>query len=316
MPTLILTEFCNRLCSFCFAPGKVVHHESSGIEFSLCSLRDAASLVQRSGFKEIALAGGEPTLHSQFSDVVDFLLSADLHVKIFSNGLIEQDTLDYLAALPKDMVLLVLNLRKLDSMPENEKHALRKTMEQLGEKIVPGYTIQSVDADPGFLIDYIKEFGLHSLIRLGIALPSKRGGSSFLEFKDYSAVGDNISAFAEIAQKNGISLSFDCGFVRCMFNGDPPESFKSVCVPVLDLWQDSSVTYCLPLTETYTALQADYDGLGKIAEYFNARALPFRKVGVSDKCLDCKWLENGECSGGCLAMVHRTFRSRVAGDES
>jgi MoaA/NifB/PqqE/SkfB family radical SAM enzyme len=77
-----LTRHCNLKCKFCYsASGKPLDNELSSKEIKRI-ISDAKDL----GVKTITLTGGEPLLHPNFFEIVDFARSKDIIVQIFSNG--------------------------------------------------------------------------------------------------------------------------------------------------------------------------------------------------------------------------------------
>jgi hypothetical protein len=80
------------------------------------------------------------------------------------------------------------------------------------------------------------------------------------------------------------------------------ERFKSVCRPVVDVGVDLEVWPCFPLSnETFSTALRDYSGINDLIAWFDSKLKAFRPFGSRDNCFGCKYLERGQCCGGCLA---------------
>ena len=66
---LIITDWCNRACPYCFAREKVglLGSDAPTRFLSLPDLEFYLEFLVRSGLRELKLLGGEPTLHPQLS---------------------------------------------------------------------------------------------------------------------------------------------------------------------------------------------------------------------------------------------------------
>ena len=97
-------------------------------------------------------------------------------------------------------------------------------------------------------------------IRLGLAQPSLDGHNECLHPKQYPLLGAKIVHLAQQAHAAGISLEFDCGFVRCMFTEDEIEALQLAevqtgwhCGPVPDIDLSGQALHCFPLASRFSA---------------------------------------------------------------
>ena len=87
MANLIITNYCNAECAFCFAADsrhrmlRNGSHEMDETEF-----RSWLEFSMSGGNRELRLLGGEPTLHPLFPDFVKVGREAGCSVTVFSNG--------------------------------------------------------------------------------------------------------------------------------------------------------------------------------------------------------------------------------------
>lgn len=84
---LYLTSGCNLHCRHCWiAPSFVEGKPSPGEYLTLDLLRKAVAEAKPLGLRSAKLTGGEPTLHPQFVEVVDFLTAEGLSLTMETNG--------------------------------------------------------------------------------------------------------------------------------------------------------------------------------------------------------------------------------------
>ena len=71
MANLIITNYCNAECTFCFAADsrhRMIRNGSR--EMDETEFRDCLEFSMNGGNRELRLLGGEPTLHPFFTDFV------------------------------------------------------------------------------------------------------------------------------------------------------------------------------------------------------------------------------------------------------
>jgi radical SAM protein with 4Fe4S-binding SPASM domain len=72
---------CNLSCPFCF------NREIPSVkDISIDNFQKVISVMSDIGVKEIDMLGGEPTLHPEFKQIIDFIYSSTLKTTISSNG--------------------------------------------------------------------------------------------------------------------------------------------------------------------------------------------------------------------------------------
>ena len=85
-PNILITNFCNQNCSFCFAAeemgNKIIKKEMSLEDFKTTLLK----MKKNPKIKVIKLLGGEPTLHSKFKEIIKLSLKEFKHIELFTNG--------------------------------------------------------------------------------------------------------------------------------------------------------------------------------------------------------------------------------------
>jgi len=86
--TLLLTRSCSLHCAYCFATRALRGLTSDSL--SLADLRRFVAFAYTSDTDHeriIFLAGGEPSLHPDFIEIVNFLLGEQFQVRVLTNGI-------------------------------------------------------------------------------------------------------------------------------------------------------------------------------------------------------------------------------------
>ena len=99
-----LTRACNLKCPYCGAPNQ-------GASSSLPAAQIAEMFQQfaQCGVFEVRLTGGEPTLHPEFSKIVDAAARIGLFVSVNSNGVLPDSDLGRFASLPIGLYVISLD---------------------------------------------------------------------------------------------------------------------------------------------------------------------------------------------------------------
>lgn len=84
--SVIFTPRCNLRCPYCHNPSLVTDTEKSG---NLIPLIDIKNFLykRKKLIGAVVISGGEPLLHDDIGELVDFIKSLELKVKIDTNGL-------------------------------------------------------------------------------------------------------------------------------------------------------------------------------------------------------------------------------------
>lgn len=314
MANISLAATCNRACAFCFASESMATHDGHAF-MPLDTVEAAFQFLERSGIGEARLLGGEPTLHPDFDRVVGRALARGLRVVVFSGGFIPERALGLLAALRADQVTVLLNVIAPTPARSAETAKQEAVFRRLGSRVVPGITIDSPSTDLYFLLDLIEAYGLARTVRLGLAHPILGAENSHLHPRHYAEVGRRTAEFGMTARASGVALSFDCGWVPCMFPdgamealGLTPQEVGLRCSPILDVLPDGSVISCYPLAAHATEPMAG--DAQAVRARFVERQEADRTFMLYKRCVSCDWRARGACTGGCLSASMRGLRRR------
>lgn len=294
MPNLIITDRCNRHCSYCF-------NAHSGADLTPKKLYDLLPLLNSFKREKIHILGGEPSLNPYFLDIVDILLAEGYKIRIFTNGNLSTDQIQ--ALVLRQSVAITLDVNR--SNPELVKD-IKNLYRRLGHCIQSGVTVYHTGQDFTHLFAEINRYHLEPLYRIGIAMPiwPHRANTSLYP-THYTQAAQQIFRQIQQGLLLGITPEFDCGFPDCFFTVAQKNFFRqhqikfaALCGLIPDICSESCFP-CFPLTvfaepiqvgATWTELEAKLmEKLGKI---------PLNYIFTS--CETCASRLSGSCPGGCL----------------
>lgn len=271
---------------------------------------EALELLKRSGIGQARLLGGEPTLHPDFVDLLDEVFAKGFSLLVFSNGLMPESAIQRLADAPDGQSRMLINLSQVEQLNSGEKKQLFSLLSRLGPRIIPGINIDRPGVQLDFLLDLIREFHLLPSVRLGLAHPRAAGDNHFLHPRYYQGIGERILDFSLHAQKNGVAIQLDCGFVPCMFPekgleclGISDEDIGRRCNPIPDLLPDGTLVSCYPLSGLFRIPLSDVRDTRELQGQFEKKWAPYRKMGIFRQCSICHRRKDLTCTGGCLALA-------------
>ncbi len=247
----------------------------------------------------VRLMGGEPTLHTQYPQVIQMVKERGFKVVVFTNGL--HPVLRKTEPDLPDRVLV--NLNDWSSYGTSQQDAIRKNLSALGDRAGLAYTILHPAFDLSMHRQLVMSAGLQPGIRLGLAQPILGGDNVYLKDADLQAAHQSVVRWAQRLSTDGIRLSLDCGFMRCQFTDDDIETLVRAgtvlnfdCSPILDVGPELQVWRCLAFSASPGVAWSAFEGLAQLNDWFAAREDEWdRDYGQCD--VDARdW-----CRGGCLA---------------
>lgn len=312
----IITSTCNRSCPYCFAKNKLSSENKTETEHvSLENVQHYYDFLEKNNDKSLRILGGEPTQHPQFIEIIDMALERKFNINIFTNGIWNNNITDYFRTSKTKNINFLFNINEPGKQPEKELIAIKNSLSVAKNRARCGYNIYSKEFDITFLADFIDKYSLKREIRLGLTSPIVGTKNHYITDDTLKEVGTRlVNQLEQLERKNIIGI-LDCGFILCMFSEQElgkltisTKKFNSVCDVTLDIGTDLSVWPCFPLSNMNNAKLTDFDNYYQINNFFEKRLLPFRKFGMFDQCLTCKFKERGQCSGGCVARTIKNWQ--------
>lgn len=312
---ILFTNFCNLRCPYCFARGKFISEKASKDSYlSIKNLRIIINFLKKSRQREIGVIGGEPTLHPEFQKAVTAILNEGLNINIFSNGIINNDNVNFLKRFDENRCSILININTPKTYRREEWSKINSALKILNKQVVIGFTIYKKDFSLDFIIKLIKKYKLQKKIRIGLAAPLWGFNNRYLPLRDRREVAKKIVGFARICDNLDISLAFDCGFTLCDFTEEEygklfyyNSIFRIGCKPVIDVGPDLTVWRCFATSMIWNKKLTDFKNLADIYRFYNDKFKAFHRAGAISKCLRCKYLNRGQCDGACLGYTLKSF---------
>ena len=335
MANISITRNCHRHCRFCFARHELARDRMADMPPE--TYEAALDFLERSGFPEARLLGGEPTEHPLFCDYVHLALERGFRVLVFSGGLVPRSVLRFMAGLPEDRFSVILN----SANPHRDSARLvarQKEMGQmLGRKLMFGVNICSPDENPAYILDWVRAFDACRTVRLGIAHPIWGTSNTYFRLRGPRMI-PLLEHFVHAAAAAGIDVGFDCGFTPCMFSrefvdsrnewfacrdvdgcspdGNPTvplvsrmEGIGGRCGSIVDILPEGECIACYSLSRfCRVPLPPPQQRRNDLVSFFDRKLEAVLPAGVYPECLMCLFREQGLCNGGCRAR--RALRLR------
>jgi len=313
---LMLTRRCNQACPYCFAANAM---ESSGsrLDMSWEECVECLDFMKRSQSSEVALLGGEPTLHTRFEDVVERALALDMAVTLFTNFLFAEP----IGCLAQDRVNIIANINSLDFYRPAALAMVRQNLHRYRANTTIGFNVH--DFDDGYLgvLELVDECGLeHRQLRLGIASPTPDATNSHIPLERFERVGAYMLQLGRAATERNIKLNLDCGFVRCMFEDEQLQELQNLgqeilfrCGTPVDVGPGLEVWHCFPLSNYPGVHLGDFRDVTELRGALGRKYYPYHAFGFKKECPTCEHHLSGCCPGGCLGHVLRTVEHAPTG---
>jgi len=327
---LAINGTCAKGCSFCFTKEDARLKHTLG-EMSIEKVGELLDHFDVKGSREeVTILGGEPTQHSNFIGLMDYIISRGYKVNLVSNLLFGKRTLDYITTNIRHIQWVLPNGAELDE--KNRLNLFKKNYLSLytayantwgfeeNPRLFIALTLSS-DWKERKMYDYIKWLyhaldGKLNAIRLGLDIT----GTYLINNKE---MGKEVTKILKFGMYNNIRVTSDCQVPPCLWEGKTKESiiqnsfdfatfkvkgYDKICgfMP-LDIFPDGSSIHCYPLQD-----KVKIDNVLKISGENNILTLRdefddlyrdnHKNYKIPQDCLDCVFYKtecNGIC-GGCL----------------
>lgn len=325
MANILLTQRCVRSCPYCFAK-KHMDNAPGNDTLSWDNLIYLADFFEISGERHISLLGGEPTLHPHFTDFVVYLLERNFHITVFTSGIMSNDKLEELnrslARFSPQQMSFVCNVNEPADSPPHEVARQVEFLKVFGRYTSASFNIYQLDFDISFVFDYINRYGMSRAIRFGLAHPIPGEVNQCIEAEDMGRMAENFMQFGSLFSQFKVVPNFDCGMPLCIFTDEQlgqlfrlsRGGLKFSCGPAIDIGPDLSVWSCFPLHNIQKRSIYDFNSLQEIGSFYAEMIGKLRHGelgGIYSKCNECVELENGVCSGGCVAHMLSSFKEEA-----
>ena len=323
MANIMVNDVCNLKCPYCFANEYVNGDTSTDITYA--NFKKAVDWINKSSdidktAHRVALIGGEPLLHHQFEDLIEYASRErrpGQELLVFTNGIYADKYVDLFS---RHRVSLLLNINSYEDIGQKAYDRLVNNIRLLRLKGVHasiGINFYKADQDMSFILNIIKEFGFLSL-RIGIVSPNTEEKRSMGSFFYYNEIKDSLMNFIEECAKLGCAAHFDCQKIPFCIMRHLTDRVRKIeeenhvsldlfdcrgCHPVLDITTDLKVARCFGVSKREDTYPMDLFETEHHAEDFFRTNYdnPGLLIPGNPECVTCKERVFGYCQGGCLS---------------
>jgi len=262
MANISIISACNNNCSYCFQKG---YHEQNKI-MPLDEIKRIIDWFHPS--KRVGFLGGEPTLHPDIVEAVEYTVSVDKTPMIMTNMLCSNEKMEQLSKIEKLRWLVNSNYREeLKDLFFQNIEILRKNRFEKENFISIGVTLTGkIEEDKTYIEKQFSAIkaccGFQVAARIGLSTDFHNGNC---EIKDFS---ESINYFIDKLEEENLDIaefSFDCGINFC--NVDPDtlarllehdkSRFELGCKgPAMDILLDGSIMYCFCCPEDFLKVKS------------------------------------------------------------
>jgi len=308
----MLTTHCPNACPWCFARPKMEEYQARGIgEINWEDFLTVVDFYEQSGLRHMTLLGGEPGLHSRFTDILRLLREKNFSVLVGTTGILPESLVDRIIEEGFQQLDFALNSTSYFEYGEDQKRQVDHFLFRLGRRVSLAYTITEKDlvrtgVEP--ILDRIAmmiKFNLYRHLQFQIAVPGERN-RLFVPFDRYRDLAELVRGWFAILRNNHICCGLDC---HCMPSCAIPEDlrqtdfFRSTCDRfMIDIGPGGDIWPCFPLSQQGSKLE-QFGSMGDIYRHFN-RINAEECILYDERCRDCSEREAGSCHGGCRGFQH------------
>lgn len=307
MPNLMLTNYCNYKCSYCFGKDIMFPKNPRQTMTREC-FNGIVEWVKKGPSDHIFhLMGGEPTLNPEIDWMVARLLEEDMNILIFSN-LATPGAVDLAKKIANLPVNWVVNVNDPAHWNDTQRKHITAALELLRERACLTFNIMPDGDDNMWALDYTRRYHLNNNIKVGFLLPTYNQTNEALQDDEYTVVAAKVTRLAQEAAKYDIHLDYECGIPTCAFTDEQlgilwrcGSQLQSGCNSRLDITPEGDVIYCLPLATLGSKHYTEFDSYNDACIWFDQRFGPYRKLGRRIECATCNLHNTMSCNAGCLA---------------
>lgn len=309
MANIAILNYCNLQCPYCFANRFITEEEKQLITME--QFENILNFLSRSRTGRIALIGGEPTIHPNFSNILEraitFAAERKTSCVVFSNGI---NLGEYARLFLKSNCLM--NVNHPDILGESKWNDLIHSLKRLKacgaiKNITFGINLYPDMIDYDYIFNLAKEYG-KDRIRCSYVAPTCEY-SNVDKKQYYTNAKELFIPFVKKAKSLGIRINLDCNKIPlCYFTSEEfaefcetVEGWNSFCNPVVDISPDMKGTACFGAYNLVDLTQ--FNNLEEAERYLLLKEMYPRALNNgSGGCCDCDKFKNLSCQGGCLAF--------------
>lgn len=319
MVNLLITMRCNRACSYCFAKEKLKSYAQRKAisEISLEDVEKVLRFLAKSNCDTIQLAGGEPTIHPKFKEILLTLLNRKISVNLLTNALWNPEFNALFDKVSPVSLGFLLNIDHPKVYNIQETRRLEENLECLSKRgnVTLSFNLFEKTPKYDYIFDLVKSYGFKSL-RLSFSMPVLFEGktNAYFPIQDYKSSAKYVIDFVHKAEDLGAAVGMDNAVPVCMFTSkelselmikeviSPLRNF--ICYPAIDIGPDLSVWRCFGTSKLFNKKLDDFGNLKELYDYYMrvSRLYQFKFFPLKE-CETCEYAKKQRCQGGCIGFA-------------
>lgn len=310
---------CNRSCNYCFAKEKLHSYATRNAvtEISLENLEKVLQFLAKTNCDTIQLAGGEPTIHPKFKEILLTLLNKKINVNLLTNALWNPELNALFDKISPRSLGFLLNIDNPKGYNTQEQHRLEENLKCLSKRgnVTLSFNLFEKTPNYDYIFDLLTKYGFKNL-RLSFSMPVIFEGktNAYLPIQDYKLSAKYVMDFVHKAESMGATVGMDNAVPICMFTpGDlselmikevisPKRNF--ICYPAIDIGPDLSVWRCFGTSRLFNKKLDDFKNLEDMYDYYVriSRLYQFKFFPLKE-CETCEHAKKERCQGGCIGFA-------------
>jgi radical SAM protein with 4Fe4S-binding SPASM domain len=315
-----LTDFCNQSCPFCFARKEMTHNSKKQINYSF--YKKIAIDLKKLGDLTLDFLGGEPTLHTEFTKIVDFSMKHFLSIRLFTNGTFSLEAKKTLLKYtPRIFFVINISTPGFQYNKVIRNHVL-KNVEAFAQKTPVILSVVSTFLDTS-IINHFKHIPAYILnnciIKLSFLSP-EAGTKNPMKITDFFRVGDNLcKVIAQLEKIRSLKkIYFNYMFRPCMFTAKNRAFLKkrkldfitknTSChekekTTTFHITSDLTTFKCYPLS-TKNVFSIKNQSIKQTQKKYSRIEKQYEHKLILPECGKCQYFGfgKGKCSGPCLGF--------------
>ncbi len=313
MANVLLTTRCNLKCPYCFAQEKL--GDGQKLTISLSDIEKVIGFLKRSNHPYFRAMGGEPTLHPDFTRIMQMALENDMHFDLLSNATWPDHFNEIFQRVSPRRMDFLLNIDHPSRYAFQTWERIERNLAAISEpgNVTLSFNIFERVPDYEYLIELTRKYSINKM-RMSLSLPVVGANNACLTLEDHKTMAPAVIEIVRRAEDVGVQVRMDNAIPLCMFNNEQAGELllKGVidlqrnlrCGPVIDIGPDLRVWCCFCLSSMWNRHLDEFQNLEEIYTFYrSAMGLYQSRLYPLAECESCHHRELWNCQGGCLAYT-------------
>ena len=316
MPNIIVTDYCNLNCSYCFANNQSI---KQGNSITLEQYSSILDFFAAEG-SPIGIIGGEPTLHPQFKDIITltnkYCAFFNTRATLFTNGIELAPYLSYFG----DNIDSLININDPADIGYNKYNKILFALDKIsdlcwfGTRVTCGVNLHPNKHTYEYIWDIVDTYNLQ-VIRASVVSPCgcyhtmKNDKDAY-----YNLMKPIFIRFCQEAEVHHCKIFLDCNYIPlCYFNEAEQEHILRVlandltgmCQVTIDIDSQLQAYPCYGSRTNENININLFENVSQLERYFFiSHSIPKAKNNnINNKCQNCEQHLLFKCQGGCLGFA-------------